>query len=335
MDKILTIIIPTYNMEKYLRHCLDSLIVPNMDKVEVLVINDGSKDSSSAIGHEYQDKYPQTFRVIDKENGNYGSCVNRGLNEATGKYVKVLDADDSFDSKSFEEYINQLSYIDVDLVLNDTKVVNENDQETDYWRVNVKPEAIFDYFEAKLTVFMHAVAYRTSNLRKINYWQSEGISHTDEEWIFWPMSTVKNAFYIPVPLYRYLIGRAGQTMDPKVMTKAYPQKLKVLRRMIEVWEKHHSEWSDCKTYLDGRISGLLYSLFEQSIITGSKAQKELFVQFEKDLKANCPVFYDYSNSFWYGKKFHIHYLKYWRKHNSAFPFNIYIHIKNFSTNNRH
>ena len=70
MNKILTIIIPTYNMEKYLRRCLDSLIIDEegMKQLEVLVINDGSKDSSSQIAHEYQDKYPDTFRVIDKEN---------------------------------------------------------------------------------------------------------------------------------------------------------------------------------------------------------------------------------------------------------------------------
>lgn len=81
MEKILTIVIPTYNMQDYLRRCLDSLIVPEeqMKHLEVLVVNDGSKDNSSAIAHEYQDKYPDTFRVIDKENGNYGSCVNRGL----------------------------------------------------------------------------------------------------------------------------------------------------------------------------------------------------------------------------------------------------------------
>ena len=75
MNKILTIIIPTYNMEKYLRRCLDSLIIDEegMKQLEVLVINDGSKDSSSQIAHEYQDKYPDTYRVIDKENGNYGN----------------------------------------------------------------------------------------------------------------------------------------------------------------------------------------------------------------------------------------------------------------------
>lgn len=108
MNKILTIIIPTYNMEKYLRRCLDSLIIDEdgMKQLEVLVINDGSKDSSSQIAHEYQDKYQDTFRVIDKENGNYGSCVNRGLKEATGKYVKVLDADDWFDTANFTSFLD-------------------------------------------------------------------------------------------------------------------------------------------------------------------------------------------------------------------------------------
>src|SRR5574344_1376419 len=139
MDKILTIIIPTYNMEKYLRHCLDSLIVPNMDKVEVLVINDGSKDSSSAIGHEYQDKYPQTFRVIDKENGNYGSCINRGLKEATGKYVKVLDADDWYDSDECLKLILYLIYdntSDVDFLYTNITYNNTNNKKNEYFKFN-------------------------------------------------------------------------------------------------------------------------------------------------------------------------------------------------------
>ena len=95
MEKVLSIIIPTYNMENYLHKCLDSLLVEDKnlrDALEVLVIIDGSKDRSSEIGHEYEEKYPGVFRVIDKENGNYGSCINRGLKEATGKYVKILDA---------------------------------------------------------------------------------------------------------------------------------------------------------------------------------------------------------------------------------------------------
>lgn len=85
MQKLLTIVIPTYNMQDYLPRCLDSLVLYDgalMEQLEVLVINDGSKDNSSAIAHEYEAKFPNTFRVIDKENGNYGSCINRGLKEA-------------------------------------------------------------------------------------------------------------------------------------------------------------------------------------------------------------------------------------------------------------
>ena len=104
-EKLLTLVIPTYNMEKYLEKCLDSLLVSDnemLKTLEVLIVIDGAKDGSSAIGHRYQDLYPDTFRVIDKENGNYGSCINRGLKEATGTFIKILDADDWFDTKNFE-----------------------------------------------------------------------------------------------------------------------------------------------------------------------------------------------------------------------------------------
>ena len=85
-------------MEPYLRHCLDSLIIDKgMDELEVFVINDGSKDRSSKIAREYQDKYPNTFYVIDKVNGNYGSCINRGLKEARAIGGGALEAAERFE----------------------------------------------------------------------------------------------------------------------------------------------------------------------------------------------------------------------------------------------
>ena len=113
MDKILTIIIPTYNMSEYLDTCLKSLIIKS-NLLEVLIINDGSKDNSLDIAKKYEKKYPHIFRTIDKPNGNYGSCVNRGLKEATGKYVKVLDADDKFNTESLTNLIDIASKTDVD-----------------------------------------------------------------------------------------------------------------------------------------------------------------------------------------------------------------------------
>ena len=129
--KLLSIIIPTYNMEPYLRHCLDSLIIDKgMDELEVFVINDGSKDRSSKIAREYQDKYPNTFYVIDKVNGNYGSCINRGLKEATGKYIKVLDADDCFNARALQDVIQRLMNIDTDVILTNYVIVRNEKTES-------------------------------------------------------------------------------------------------------------------------------------------------------------------------------------------------------------
>ena len=108
MVKLLSVIIPTYNMELYLRRCLDSLLVSgeNMALLEVLIINDGSMDASSAIAHTYESDYPQTFRVIDKANGNYGSCINRGLKEARGQFVRILDADDYYQTGNLDQFFS-------------------------------------------------------------------------------------------------------------------------------------------------------------------------------------------------------------------------------------
>jgi len=121
MNKILTIIIPSYNMEKYLDNCCKSLLLSEniLKKIEIIIVNDGSKDNTSVIAHEYQNKYPDSFFVIDKQNGNYGSCINIGLKNAHGKYIKILDADDTFKTENFENYIKLLEENDVDLIISD------------------------------------------------------------------------------------------------------------------------------------------------------------------------------------------------------------------------
>lgn len=249
-------------MEKYLRHCLDSLIVPNMDKVEVLVINDGSKDSSSAIAHEYQEKYPQTFRVIDKENGNYGSCINRGLKEATGKYVKVLDADDSFDKAGFTQFINDLDKLDVDLILTDFVMVDETGNITDKYEFGLKninmptgqPFDFVKYINMPNTNFygqMHGLTYRLAILKQMEYRQTEHISYTDQEWSCIPMCHVSSCYYLPICVYKYLIGREGQTMQN--VGKAIKQLVAVVMSMISFLYGHSFDTKNYKKYYISQI----------------------------------------------------------------------------------
>ncbi len=203
-------------MENYLESCLNSLLTDNMSLIEVLVINDGSKDSSYDIAHRYETKYPEVFVVIDKGNGNYGSCVNVGLKKAKGKYIKILDADDCFNTRVFEAYLNAIKQCDTDMVI------------SDYVKVYPEIETIVscDIPENKIVNFrelcknnniwnlwMHNVAYKRELLLGIDYKQTEGISYTDQEWIFRPFTEVRTAIYFKLPLYRYTLGRQGQTMS--------------------------------------------------------------------------------------------------------------------------
>ena len=231
MDKILTIVIPTYNMEKYLRKCLDSLIIGEkklFDKLEVLVVNDGSKDSSSEIAHEYQDKYPNVFRVIDKENGGHGSCCNVGLREAHGKYIHFLDSDDWFD-ENLATFLEKISKLDVDVVL--TKRVDEyaevgiskvHQHDAEYDKLYFIED--FDYTKINHTLFsIHESTYSVEMMRINKILFMEKCSYDDIIFRVAPFPSIKNFYMIDGVLYHYLLGRPGQSMAPEIYRKKLGQ----------------------------------------------------------------------------------------------------------------
>ena len=94
--KYISFAIPCYNSAEYMAHAIESILVGGED-VEILIINDGSKDETLRIAKEFEEKYPTIVRAIDKENGGHGDAVNAGLRNATGKYFKVVDSDDWVD----------------------------------------------------------------------------------------------------------------------------------------------------------------------------------------------------------------------------------------------
>lgn len=221
MEKQISIIIPTYNMEAYIGKCLDSLLIPEFDQVEVLVVNDGSKDRSSEIAHSYADRYPESIRVIDKPNGNYGSCINAALPQCTGRYVKVLDADDTFDTAAFSKLVNALKSIDDDVVITPYKRIDFNNNllhlhgfqngEPDYGdSYNI---ADTENILASLYIEMHHIAYNRNVFNRFSYHQTEGISYTDNEWAVVPLSYCQTICFLDVPVYSYRIGREGQTVE--------------------------------------------------------------------------------------------------------------------------
>ena len=318
MEKTLSIIVPTYNMEKYLRKCLDSLIVSdeNMQLLEVLVINDGSKDSSSQIAHEYENKYPQTFRVIDKENGNYGSCINKGLEVATGKYVKVLDADDYYENNLFDLFLQEISKCDVDLIISGFAQVDKYGKKGKIKSFNLIPKTIlpFSLFPLDDVLEMHAIAYKLQLIKKLNYHQTEGISYTDNEWSTIPLSRVETIYYFPYTLYQYFVGRDGQTINIDSLVRNRQQFLFVVRNIIS--KLYNSDTTDdFKSYLSNRIlfsTSYIYS----AILMGDRCRnQDELIEFDEYLEKSCnPVYVRLGNEN-ADKWLPFKYINKWRKSN--------------------
>ena len=326
MNKILTIIIPTYNMEMYLRRCLDSLIIDEegMKQLEVLVINDGSKDSSSQIAHEYQDKYPDTYRVIDKENGNYGSCINRGLKEATGKYVKVLDADDKFDTVVFAEYFNYLLSYNADIFVTDVSILNSNGKLTEKWNNNYVPFKLME-ISTLSAAWIHNLTYRLDLFNSIDYVQTEGISYTDEEFAFFPIQNAKSFVYLPILLYNYYLGRDGQTMNVDVWKKNFYQEIVVSKKMLEFWRDNQARLHDSTNPMQDKLVNRVNHFFHRTLLEyGMKDIKDI-AEFDKYVKTVSPDLYQITTETAIAdNRIQFHYLKNWRKHDYKFSnFNMF------------
>ena len=225
---VLTVIVPAFNMESYLPACLGSLELQasSMGSLDVIVVNDGSQDRTGEIAHAFARRSPGAVRVIDKQNGNYGSCINAALGVARGEYVKVLDADDTFDGDAlaaFVEFLAGLAEPRPDMVFSDYSVVDASGRVTGTEKIPFAPGRTIDPAEilAAPPVMMHGVAYRTQMLREIGYRQLEGVSYTDLEWSFLPIVGVRCAVRFPRVVYRYLLGREGQTMAGEALARSW------------------------------------------------------------------------------------------------------------------
>ena len=328
MKKILTIVIPTYNMEKYLDRCLSSLIISPelMKSVEVLVVNDGSTDNSSTIAHSYEDRYPLTFRVIDKTNGHYGSCVNRGVAEGKGKYIKVLDADDLFDTINFENFVRFLLDTDVDCIITDFVQINE--KLVPFKKVSwpFKPKIIFGIEEITgKTIFMHAVCYRLENLRKVNYKQSEGISYSDVEFVYLPIAVSKRLIYYPTVVYKYLIGRQDQSVSSKVIERNFGNIVKVSDSILDTYIMASKMPELNKEFLYICLLQRMTGMYADYIINyKSNACQAEVVNLDKKIENQLPDVYFYLNSVvvpdYY---FRYRYIYNWRKDYSKEKFAVY------------
>lgn len=262
--KLLTVTVPCYNSENYMRKCLDSLVIGGED-VEILVVNDGSKDSTQAIGEEYEKKYPGIVRVINKENGGHGSAVNRGIQEASGVYLKIVDSDDWVKESAYLAILDKLRELVggeqvVDMFVSNFvyEKVGEKKHKVMAYRHALPTEKIFTWDEVKhfnkgQYILMHSVIFRTKLLRDCGLELPEHTFYVDNLYVFQPLPWVKNMYYLDVNFYRYFIGREDQSVNESVMISRIDQQIRVNKMMVDFFSQ-----KDPKT-LNKRLSAYMFN----------------------------------------------------------------------------
>ena len=296
MGKILSVSIASYNVEKFIRKALDSCCVPEiMDRLEVLVVNDGSTDSTLEIAREYEEKYPQTFRVIDKKNGGYGSTVNASIKAATGKYFRLLDGDDWFDRDGLVSFIEELTVAEEDMIVAQFKRVFEEDghEELRDEAVDIKEKVVhFDSLGAREWFTMHAISYRTKILQDNNIRLTEHCFYTDQEYDLLPLPWVDTVRIFPQVVYCYRIGRGEQSVSPEGLEKHYNDQTVVLKRLYTVYpdvgklktarDKYIFNYFILRTFLQIKVF---------LVISKSNRHRQELIQFIGYLKREQPLIY--------------------------------------------
>lgn len=302
-DKVLTIGVAAYNVADVISNCLDSLLTTEVSNdIEVLVVNDGSIDNIKSVVSTYEKKYPGNVRLINKKNGGHGSTINKTIEEATGKYLKMVDADDSVEENGLVDLIKRLKQTDADIVM------------SPYYRVNIdsKRKTLVGYLSStqkswmdnklvnlkdiynELLVAMHSLTYKTSLLRKSNYRIDEHCFYVDVEYSMYYFLKAESILLLKRPVYNYNIGSTEQSININIMRKRRKQHLRVAKSMIDFYEKERNNLSPYRnSFFENNIVNMIlvneYKLI-MSLSSGEVSKQEL-VQFDNYLKESSPILY--------------------------------------------
>lgn len=303
--KILTVIVPVYNTEKYIKRCLDSLDNKEInDKLEVLVVSDGSKDNAINIAKEYSKRLPDTFKIIEKENGGHGSTINKGLELATGKYFRVLDSDDWVDNVNFVEFVKRLEDQDADLVVTDysKEFIYEGKSEKIVYK-NLEPNKkyIFDKFDLNVLngeyFVMATSTYKTEVLRKSNLKLMEKTFYVDMQYNVVPIPYVNSFVYFNLDIYRYFIGRLDQSVNTASFVKNHLNHDKVVKYLIDYYSNLTDISDTKKEYIRIILKYILFTHYSIYCIYFKKKRQgyKLVKEFDKYLYNKNKELYDVSN----------------------------------------
>lgn len=245
MDKLITFAIPSYNSGAFMHNCLDSILACGSEDIEIIIVNDGSKDNTGEVADGYCEKYPHIVRVIHQENGGHGEGVNQGMMNARGKYYKVVDSDDRLDTDELCRVLckireNEAAGTDIDMyVCNYVYVrVDTGERRPMSYSYAFPSETVCTWDDTKpfgpsKYLMMHSVIYRTQLLRDTGMVLPKHTFYVDNLYMYKPFPYVKSIYYIDSDLYLYYVGSEEQSVNETNLLKRIDQQILVTKLVID------------------------------------------------------------------------------------------------------
>ena len=297
MKKVLSVSVAAYNVEQYLEEVLNSFIEDEvLKKCEVFIVNDGSKDNTAVIANKYVAKYPDTFILIDKENGGWGSTLNAAIKVATGKYFKQLDGDDLFEIKNLPEYLRALEEKDVDAIITPYMTFDDTSGEEIETIVEApllqrgKVHNLSEIVE-HMNVAMHSCTFKTELLRDNEVYLLEKCFYTDAEFTLKALDNCKTIEFIDLVIYKYRLARAGQSVSIEGLKKHYKEHYKVLMELLR-YEAEEMKPENGE-FFKQKLKQLVYTQYAIFMaLEPSREHKEEFRKFDYELKHSYPDYYN-------------------------------------------
>jgi glycosyltransferase involved in cell wall biosynthesis len=305
--KYITFTVPCYNSQDYMRHCIDNLVAAG-DDIEVIIVNDGSKDDTGKIAAEYENKYPNIVKAIQKENGGHGSGVMAGIHHAKGIFYKVVDSDDWIETKDVLDMVNLIKRhmqegINIDLYINNYVYENANDnsQYVMHYRRSIKAEEVIEWkdmtkFKLDTVLLMHSLMYRLDKLKQSKMELPNHTFYVDDIYAYVPFPYMGKIFYHDIDLYHYFIGRSDQSINYKTMCKRYEQQMRVYKIIFKAYTLDELRKFPKPLYKYMIHWLMIMCCTTIMTIVGTKedkaTRKKAFKQFFKELKAHDKKLYN-------------------------------------------
>lgn len=296
MEKLLSVSIAAYNVENTLHEALMPFTQTYaLEYLDIMIIDDGSSDNTASIAQEYADSHPESFRLISKKNGGWGSVINTAIKYANGKYYRHLDGDDYFSIDAMEIFLLKLKTTDSDLIITPFRSFDDSSgqwlSETDCNPGHPTEEVIPLKSVSPFTPYMHGLTVKTALLKNNSITISEHCFYTDVEFVLKACSLSTNVLFLNDPLYCYRCSAEGQSMSLSGLEKHYSDQFFVIKECLFYMQYQVSRPEIISIFNKTLLETCYWLYMVLLFLSPSQEKKKFLTNYDRYLKQSAPDYY--------------------------------------------